>query len=81
MDNNQWMIKDQRTDLFREEKNTTDETTVRIECKSITYLNKATNTIDEKMKSSIYSLDYLVAPSLLINTILPDRQRLIFYLN
>ena len=82
IDNNQWMIKDQRIDLFREQKNTTDETTVRIECKSITYLNKATNTIDEKMKSSIYSLDYLVTPpssimasSLLIDTILPEQKK------
>ncbi|CAF0744045.1 unnamed protein product [Didymodactylos carnosus] len=65
VDGEQLTIKEKRIDLFREHdltKNTTGDDTLRIECKSITYLNSATVNIDEQMKSSNYSLGTLVTP-------------------
>jgi hypothetical protein len=57
-------------DLFREldlTKNMTNDDQLRIECRSITYLNKSTHILSSSMKKSIqsteYSLDQLVAPS------------------
>jgi hypothetical protein len=57
--NGQSMINDKITDLTN---NTIDENTLQIECKSITYWNKSTNIMDEKMKSSKYSFDSFIAP-------------------
>ncbi|CAF3806237.1 unnamed protein product, partial [Rotaria sp. Silwood1] len=72
---NQLTISDKHIDLFREDdltKNTISEDQLRIACKSITYLNRAIIHIDERMKSSDYSLEYLtslpysiIAPSLI----------------
>ncbi|CAM4807592.1 unnamed protein product, partial [Rotaria magnacalcarata] len=65
VDDDQLILNDKHIDLFREHdltKNTTASDALRIVCKSITVLNKATNDIDERMKSSNYSLEILVAP-------------------
>ncbi|CAF1186262.1 unnamed protein product [Adineta ricciae] len=73
VDENQWTIKDTHIDLFRETKNTLNNDTLRIACKSLTYLNKAIMILDGKFNSSKCSLDALtvfpysiVAPSLLL---------------
>ncbi|CAF4891601.1 unnamed protein product [Rotaria sp. Silwood1] len=59
-----------RIDLFREldlTKNTINDDQLRIECRSITYLNRSMPTLSSSMKnllqSTEYSLDELVAPS------------------
>ncbi|CAF3684272.1 unnamed protein product, partial [Rotaria sordida] len=66
----QFATKLKRIDLFREldlTKNTTNDDQLRIECRSITYLNKSTHILSSSMKKLIqsteYSLDQLVAPS------------------
>ncbi|CAF1287352.1 unnamed protein product [Rotaria sordida] len=64
LNNNQLAITDKRIDLFKELDLTTNiinEDILRIECKSIIYLNKTINDIDEKMTSSNYSLESLIA--------------------
>ncbi|CAF4076194.1 unnamed protein product, partial [Rotaria sp. Silwood2] len=53
--------------LFREDeltKNTTNDDTLRIQCKSITFLNRSIVTfyLDEALKSPKYSLETLIAP-------------------
>jgi hypothetical protein len=58
-----------RIDLFRETdltKNTTSCDTLRIECKSITFINRSLvdGDLDERMKSPKHSLESLVAPPL-----------------
>lgn len=63
VDHNQLAITDKHIDLFQESNSTinlTDENTLRIECKSITYLNKALGNIDEKLSSPNYSLESLI---------------------
>ncbi|CAF1253694.1 unnamed protein product [Rotaria sordida] len=67
IDNDQFVLKTNRIDLFREidlSMNTTNDDIVRIECKSITFLNRLieSNLINKQMKSSNYSLVSLVAP-------------------
>ncbi|CAF3952910.1 unnamed protein product, partial [Rotaria sordida] len=66
----QFATKLKHIDLFREldlTKNTTNDDQLRIECRSITYLNKSTHILSSSMKKLIqsteYSLDQLVAPS------------------
>jgi hypothetical protein len=64
---NQFTIKTNKIELFREMDllmNTTNDEVLRIECKSITFLNRSigSNLINEQMKSSNYSLVSLVAP-------------------
>ncbi|CAF3050511.1 unnamed protein product [Rotaria sp. Silwood2] len=66
----QFATKLKRIDLFREldlTKNTTNNDQLRIECRSITYLNKSTHILSSSMKNLIqsteYSLDQLVVPS------------------
>ncbi|CAF4709823.1 unnamed protein product, partial [Rotaria sp. Silwood1] len=64
---NQFMAKAKRIELFREVdlgKNTTNDDRLRIECKSITFLNGLIADVDnrEEMKSTKYSLETLVAP-------------------
>ncbi|CAF1467840.1 unnamed protein product [Rotaria sp. Silwood1] len=63
----QFMAKAKRIELFREVdlgKNTTNDDRLRIECKSITFLNDLIADADnrEEMKSTKYSLETLVAP-------------------
>ncbi|CAF4154071.1 unnamed protein product [Rotaria sp. Silwood2] len=66
-----------RIDLFREidlTRNTTDDDTLRIECKSITYLNRSLvdGALDERMKSPKHLLEPLVAPpfSLIVSSLI-----------
>ncbi|CAF4725481.1 unnamed protein product, partial [Rotaria sp. Silwood2] len=66
----QFATKLKRIDLFREldlTKNTINDDQLRIECRSITYLNKSTHILSSSMKNLIqsteYSLHQLVAPS------------------
>ncbi|CAF4059619.1 unnamed protein product, partial [Rotaria sordida] len=67
VDKDQFMTKAKRIDLFREmdlTKNTTSDDRLRIECKSITFLNNSLVDADncEEMKSTKYSLETLIAP-------------------
>ncbi|CAF3887263.1 unnamed protein product [Adineta steineri] len=65
IDNDQLTIKDKKIELFREydvTKNTTNVNTLRIECKSVTYLNRATDEITDEMKSSNNLLEKLIVP-------------------
>ncbi|CAF0824036.1 unnamed protein product, partial [Didymodactylos carnosus] len=65
IDNNPFTAKADRIDLFRETdltKNKTSEEALRIECKSITFRNRATVDIIEQMKSPKLSLETLVMP-------------------
>ncbi|CAF4787472.1 unnamed protein product, partial [Rotaria sp. Silwood1] len=65
VDNDQLTIKDKQINLFKEldsTNSTINEDTLRIECKSITYLNKAILDSDEQIKSPNNSLESLVAP-------------------
>ncbi|CAF3929639.1 unnamed protein product [Rotaria sp. Silwood2] len=69
----QFATKLKRIDLFREidlTKNTTSDDQLRIECRSITFSNKSTDTIRPSLakliQSTEYSLDQLVAPPLCI---------------
>ncbi|CAF3840928.1 unnamed protein product [Rotaria sordida] len=67
VDKDQFMIKAKRIDLFREMdliKNTTSDDRLRIECKSITFLNSSLADADncEEMKSTKYSLETLIVP-------------------
>ncbi|CAF0824617.1 unnamed protein product [Adineta steineri] len=65
VDNDQLMIKDKYIKLFCEDhstKNTVDDNTIRIECRSITYMNWFIDNIAEQMKSVDYSLENVVAP-------------------
>ncbi|CAF5014485.1 unnamed protein product, partial [Rotaria sp. Silwood1] len=62
-DNNKLIITDKQIDLFKEDdltKNIINEDKLRIECKSITYLNKLINSIDEEISTPNYSLESLV---------------------
>ncbi|CAF3009938.1 unnamed protein product [Rotaria sp. Silwood2] len=63
VDNDQLTIKDKQINLFKEldsTNSTINEDTLRIECKSITYLNKAIIDSDEQIKSPNNSLESLV---------------------
>jgi hypothetical protein len=67
IDKNQFTLKTNQIILFREIDllmNTTNDQVLRIECKSIMFLNRSigSNFINEQMKSSDYSLVSLVAP-------------------
>ncbi|CAF3062518.1 unnamed protein product [Rotaria sp. Silwood2] len=66
IDNDQFVLKTNRIHLFQEIDllmNTTNDDIVRIECKSITFLNRLIESewITKQMKSSNYSLESLVA--------------------
>ncbi|CAF1140584.1 unnamed protein product [Rotaria magnacalcarata] len=73
LSDDQFATKLKRIDLFREldvTKNTTNDDQLRIECRSITYLNQSTRILPSSMKklmqSTEYCLDQLVAPSFTI---------------
>ncbi|CAF2919893.1 unnamed protein product [Rotaria sp. Silwood2] len=66
-DKDQFIAKTKRFDLFREvnlAKNTTSDDTLRIECKSITFLNDSIADADNRkeIKSTKYLLETLIAP-------------------
>ncbi|CAM4974073.1 unnamed protein product [Rotaria socialis] len=64
LDKNLLTITNKHIDLFHQSdltKNSMNEDQLRIECKSIAYLNKALNDIDEKLASPNYSLEHVVA--------------------
>ena len=64
IDNEHLIINDKRIDLFKDLNSTmniTDENILRIECKSITYLNKAIIDIENQIKSLNSSLERLTA--------------------
>ncbi|CAF5141582.1 unnamed protein product, partial [Rotaria sp. Silwood1] len=68
VDHDQFLIKTNRIDLFREvdlTMNTLNDEVLRIQCKSITFLNRSikVDLINKQMKSSNYSLTSLVAPT------------------
>ncbi|CAF3228303.1 unnamed protein product [Rotaria sp. Silwood2] len=67
VDNDSLAMNSNQIHLFREtdfKKNTTNGNTLRIECKSFTFLNRSieTSDLDEILKSPKYSLETLVAP-------------------
>ncbi|CAF4362982.1 unnamed protein product, partial [Rotaria sordida] len=77
INNDQFILKTNRIDLFREIDllmNTTNDDIVRIECKSITFLNRLieSDLINKQLKSSNYSLTSLVAPpfSLIVSNLI-----------
>ena len=66
----QFATQSKRIDLFREldlTKNTMSDNQLRIECRSITYLNKSSHILSSSMKKLIrsteYSLEELITPS------------------
>ena len=63
---NEFATKSKRIDLFREldlTKNTTNDLQLRIQCQSITYLNRISSSMKNLIESTEYSLDQLISPS------------------